>query len=55
MSVPQISELAQAAIAMHELFMSLVAGGFSEHQALTLIGTVMAQGLKNAQEVAGDD
>lgn len=29
--------LAQAAVQIHELFLSLVEGGFTEHQALVLI------------------
>lgn len=37
------SVLAEGAIAMHELYGSLVTAGFTEAQALTLIGTMFAK------------
>ena len=35
------SLLLEAAISMHEMFSSLVAAGFTESQALTLVGQVL--------------
>jgi hypothetical protein len=36
-----ITQLAAAAVGMHELFISFVAAGFSESQALYLVGQAL--------------
>ena len=36
-----ISPILDAAIALHELFTTLVAAGFSEYQALVIVGTYL--------------
>ena len=35
--------MSSGAVALHELYISLVAAGFTEHQALILIGVVLSQ------------
>lgn len=42
MSSPEFS-LRETAVAMHELFMSYLAAGFTEQQALYLIGQMMVR------------
>lgn len=39
---PEPSPLAEAFLAMHEMFLSMVAAGFSEYQACVMLGSWMA-------------
>ena len=44
MSDPKPMSMAESAVAMHELFLSLVKAGFSEQQALYLVGQALRAG-----------
>lgn len=41
-SVPHLTQLAQGAAMLHELFLSYLEAGFTETQALNLIGIMLA-------------
>lgn len=41
-----ITQLAAAAVQLHELYASFVAAGFSESQALYLVGQALSAGIR---------
>jgi hypothetical protein len=42
--------LAEAAMQIHELFTTLIAEGFSEWQALRLLGVFLAESMRNSDD-----
>lgn len=53
MSKPIDLTLAQAAVALNELYLSLVEGGFTEEQALYLVGRLLVEGKPPTDEERG--
>lgn len=45
-----ITELAQAAMQLHELFTAYVEAGFTEQQALYLVGKIMTAGVQPPEQ-----
>lgn len=45
-----MTELQEAALAMREMFVTLVDAGFSEYQACIILGTSVAQGGRGSTE-----
>lgn len=45
--------LTEGMIAIHEVFQSLLAGGFTEHQACVIVGTLLAVGGSGSQRQEG--
>ena len=41
-----ITQLATAAVSLHELYLSFSGAGFSEHQALDLVGQALAASVR---------